>query len=123
MTTVNKTERKKLVQANVVGSQLVWHDMRTEGEFARLDTAQLDADIVAKLVVYGCKQIVADIVAGLDGADAKVNGMIRAITSLQNGVWPSRSAEKSLEGPISMIMAAQGCDRAAARALLGLTAE
>lgn len=123
MTTINKTERKKLVSTSVVGSQVIWHDARDGGEFARLSIENLDADVTDKLIVYGLKQIVADIVAGVDGADAKVKGMAAAVESIRRGVWPSRASEKSLEGPIAMLMAAQGCDRAAARAMLGLAPE
>ena len=123
MTTINKTERKKRVSTTVVGSQVVWHDTRDGGEFARLDTATLSETITRQLVVYGLKQIVADIVAGVDGADGKVKGMAAAITSVQSGAWPSRTSEKSLEGPIAMLMKAQGCTREAARGMLGLAPE
>jgi hypothetical protein len=123
MATINKTERKKLVSTSVVGAAVIWHDMRDGGEFARVNIDQLDGPIRDKLIVYGLKQIVADIVAGVGGADGKVKGMAAAITSIEQGVWPSRASERSLEGPIAMLMAVQGCDRAVARAMLGLTGE
>jgi hypothetical protein len=123
MTTVNKTDRKKLVSTSVVENKVIWHDARTGGEFARLNIDELDGKIREQLIMYGLKQIVADIVAGVDGADAKIVGMGKAVDSLVQGQWPRRTSERSLEGPIAMLMDAQGIDRRAARAMLGLDAE
>lgn len=122
MATVNKTDRKKLVSTEVLrGRELVFFDTRTNGEFARLNVAILSDDVQAQLMVYGAKQIVSDVVAGLDGADAKVEGMAAAVDALRGGAWPRRKpAEGSLDRAIDLLMMTQGIDRDAARALLGL---
>ena len=123
MAIVNKTDRKNLASTSVVGALVIWHDVRDGGEFARLDVSSLDDQIRDQLCIYGAKQITADIVAGVDGADAKVKGMAGAVDSLRAGQWPRRTSLASLEGPIAMLMKAQGIDRNAARELLGLGTE
>lgn len=124
MATVNKTDRKKLVATQVVGETVViFFDTRTGAEFNRLDIVSLTPTMRDKLMVYGAKQIVADIVAGVEGPDAKIKGMSKSVDALVAGQWPARASERSPEGAIAMLMSAQGCTRAAARALLGLAVE
>ena len=123
MAIVNKTDRKKLASTSVIGALVIWHDVRDGAEFARLDISKLDDPIRDQLCIYGVKQITADIVAGIDGSDAKIKGMAGAVDALIAGQWPRRASVASLEGPIAMLMKAQGIDRNAARELLGLDAE
>lgn len=123
MATVNKSDRKKMVSTQVVGSVVVFHNAQTEAEITRIDVAGLSEAMQLALMVYGAKQIVADVVSAVDGIDAKSGGMARATDALRAGMWPRRpSAPASMEPAILMIMAAQGCDRAAAMAMLGLSA-
>lgn len=123
MAVVNKTDRKKLVSTEVLadGATCVWFDARTGGEFARIDLTECTSDMQTRLAMYGLKQIVADIVSGLDGPDAKIKGMAGAVAMIEAGQWPRRApAEGSLDRAIAMLMQAQGIDRGAARAMLGL---
>jgi chemotaxis receptor (MCP) glutamine deamidase CheD len=102
MATVNKSDRKKLVSTQIIGSVVVFHRCDTEAEIGRVDTAMLEGDILQKTLVYGIKQIVSDIVAAADGIDAKVAGMAQAIKKVNLGEWPRREAsvgnvDKALE--------------------------
>lgn len=122
MATVNKSDRKKLVGTQILGSVIVFQRMDTGEEFARLDTAELAEDVTSATLIYGAKQIVADIVASADGAEAKVAGMIAAIDSLKAGVWPRRQgAPVSMDKAIETMMKALGETEAQVRARLGMT--
>lgn len=124
MTVANKTDRRKLVETQVVLSKVVWFDATTKTEFCRADVAEMSEAMQMQLAQYGLKQIVADVVAGVDGGDAKMAGMARAVEQAKMNQWPRRApAEGSLERAIGLLMMAQGCGRDAARALLGLAAE
>ena len=124
MATVNKTERKKMVSTEVVGTQVVWFDARDGSEFGRVDLDTLAFTIAQQLKQYGIKQIVADIVATATSPDDKIKGMRGAIDQINAGQWPRRApAEGSLTRAIDMLMAAQGITRGAARAMLGLGEE
>ena len=122
MATVNKSDRKKMVSTQIVGSLVVFHNAQTEAEITRLDVAGLSEAMQLALMIYGAKQIVSDVVSVVDGIDAKQRGMVSATEALRAGSWPRRpSAPASMEPAILMIMAAQKCDRATALATLGLT--
>lgn len=125
----NKTDRKKLISTEVLPNSstglatvLVFHRTDTGAEITRLDIARLTD--VTQLLIYGAKQICSDVVAGVDDADKKCAGIAAAVAALDAGTWPRRaSAPATLEPAIAMIMKAQGCDRAAARKLLGMLPE
>ena len=120
MATVNKSDRKKLINTQVIGALVVFARADTGEEIARLNVDNVSADMGLALRVYGAKQIVADVVSQADGIDAKAKGMSAACDALNNGNWPRRVSMASMEPAIAMIMAAQGCDRAKALSLLGL---
>lgn len=123
-TIVNKTDRVKLVSTQVVESTVIFHRTDTQAEFARIDVAACTGDMKRALLVYGAKQVCSDIAAGIDNADKKIEAIAAAVASLGAGTWPRRaSAPASLEPAIAMIMAAQKCDRAQARQLLGMLPE
>ena len=120
----NKTDRKKVVSTNVFGSTVTFHRAESGEEFARLDVRALPEGIVDQLLIYGAKQIVADVVAGVDGVDKKIDGMAAAVASQGSGVWPRRaSAPATLEPAIGALMANMGITREKAREMLGLDAE
>lgn len=120
MATVNKSDRKKLINTQVIGGIVVFARADTGEEITRINTDMVSSEMQLALMVYGAKQIVADVVSQADGIDAKAKGMSAACDALRAGQWPRRISMASMEPAIAMIMAAQGCDRAKALALLGL---
>lgn len=120
----NKTDRKKVVATNVFGSTVTFHRAETGEEFARLDVRTLPDSIVDQLLIYGAKQIAADVVAGVDGAEKKIEGMTAAIAALGCGQWPRRAAAPAtLEPAIAALMANMAISRQKAREMLGLAPE
>lgn len=123
MATVNKSDRKKLISTQVVGSKLVWHRVETGEEMCRLDICALTPNIVSQLLVYGAKQIAADVVAAADGEN-KFAGIRAAVAALGAGQWPRRpSAPTSMEAAISALIVNMGISREKAREMLGLPQE
>lgn len=120
MATVNKSDRKKLINTQVIGGLVVFARADTGEEITRINTDTVSSEMQLALMVYGAKQIVADVVSQADGIEAKAKGMSAACDALRAGQWPRRISMASMEPAIAMIMAAQGCDRAKALALLGL---
>lgn len=120
MATVNKSDRKKLINTQVIGGIVVFARADTGEEITRINTDMVSSKMQLALMVYGAKQIVADVVSQADGIEAKAKGMSAACDALRAGQWPRRISMASMEPAIAMIMAAQGCDRAKALALLGL---
>lgn len=120
MATVNKSDRKKLISTQVIGGIVVFARADTGEEISRINIDVVSSDMQLALMVYGAKQIVADVVSQADGIEAKAKGMSAACDALRAGQWPRRISMASMEPAIAMIMAAQGCDRAKALALLGL---
>lgn len=120
MATVNKSDRKKLINTQVIGGIVVFARADTGEEISRINTDAVSSDMQLALMVYGAKQIVADVVSQADGIEAKAKGMSAACDALRAGQWPRRISMASMEPAIAMIMAAQGCDRAKALSLLGL---
>lgn len=120
MATVNKSDRKKLINTQVIGGIVVFARADTGEEITRINTDTVSSEMQLALMVYGAKQIVADVVSQADGIEAKAKGMSAACDALRAGQWPRRISMASMEPAIAMIMAAQGCDRAKALALLGL---
>lgn len=120
MATVNKSDRKKLINTQVIGGIVVFARADTGEEITRINTDMVSSEMQLALMVYGAKQIVADVVSQADGIEAKAKGMSAACDALRAGQWPRRISMASMEPAIAMIMAAQGCDRAKALALLGL---
>ena len=120
MATVNKSDRKKLINTQVIGGIVVFARADTGEEITRINTDMVSSEMQLALMVYGAKQIVADVVSQADGIEAKAKGMSAACDALRAGQWPRRISMASMEPAIAMIMAAQSCDRAKALALLGL---
>lgn len=120
MATVNKSDRKKLINTQVIGALVVFARADTGEEICRVNVDDVSSDIGLALRVYGAKQIVADIVSQADGIEAKAKGMAAACDALASGQWPRRVSAASLEPAIAMLMTAQGISREAAMELLGL---
>lgn len=120
MATVNKSDRKKLINTQVIDALVVFQRADTGEEICRIDTDGVNGAMQTALMVYGAKQIVSDIVAALDGLDEKAAGMVRACDALRAGQWPRRASQASVEPAIAMLMTAQGISREAALKLLGL---
>ena len=120
MATVNKSDRKKLINTQVIGALVVFQRADTGEELCRVNTDNVSADMQLALMTYGAKQIVSDIVSAADGIDDKAKGMAAACDALRAGVWPRRASQASVEPAIAMLMAAQGITREAALKLLGL---
>lgn len=120
MATVNKSDRKKMIGTTVLDSRVVFNRCDTGEEFGRIDVDRLNDEMRLALMIYGAKQIIADVVSGAEGIDDKIKGMTAAITALEGGSWPRRASAANMEPAIQMIMAAQKCTREAALAILGM---
>lgn len=120
MATVNKSDRKKLINTQVIGALVVFQRADTGEEICRIDTDTVSGAMQTALMVYGAKQIVSDIVAALDGIDEKAAGMVRACDALRAGAWPRRASQASMEPAIAHIMAHNGWSREKALEILGL---
>jgi hypothetical protein len=120
MATVNKSDRKKLINTQVIGALVVFARADTGEEICRLNVDNVDDEMGLALRVYGAKQIISDIVSQSDGIEAKAKGMSAACDALRAGQWPRRASQASVEPAIMMLMAAQGITREAALKLLGL---
>ena len=123
MATVNKSDRKKLVSTQTVGTVLVWHRVDTGEELCRVDSAALDVDIVEQLIIYGMKQIVADVAANVDGEE-RFNTIKSGAAAIGCGQWPRRAAAPaSMEPALTALMVNMGITRAKAREMLGMAVE
>ena len=120
MATANKSERKKLIQTQVVDGVVIFQRADTGEEFTRLDTEGLDPAILEQLVVYGAKQVISDVVASLEGLDAKMEGMQKAVASLENGAWPKRTSEVSIDKAAETLAAKLGISVEALKKQLGV---
>jgi hypothetical protein len=121
MATVNKSDRKKLVGTQIVGTKVVFMRADTGEEIGRVDVATLTDNMTQQTLIYGVKQIVSDVVAGAEGIEAKVAGMSAAIASLGSGNWPRRpSAPVDMEKTIVTLMATLGETRAQILARLSI---
>jgi hypothetical protein len=119
MATVNKSDRKTLVKTQVIGSIVVFLRADTGEEFSRIDVASVTPEMQTKLMVYGAKQVCADVASGADTLQASIEGRAGACDALRLGVWPSRApAPGSMEPAIAAVMRAVNCTREAAMALL-----
>lgn len=119
MATVNKSDRKKLIKTEVFGGVVVFQRADTGEEFTRLDVDDLAETVITQLMTYGAKQIIADVVASLDGVDDKVKGMQRAVEALQAGQWPRRTSEVSVDKAAETLAASMGISVDALKAMLG----
>ena len=109
---MNKSDRKKLIKTQVIGQTIVFFRADTEAEIARTDTESFPAELQQQGLIYGVKQIVADVNAGEEGED-KFTGIARACEQLDRGLWPTRpKAPVSLESVIASIMELTGKSRA-----------
>ena len=121
---INKSERKQLIKTEVVGTCVVFFEAATGGEVGRVDVADvMSGEQNFRVAMYGIKQIIGDVVATLAG-QAKLDGVQAACDALTLGQWPRRpAAEATMEPALAALMRMQGCSRAEARAMLGMTPE
>lgn len=123
MATVNKSDRKKLVGTQIIGSVVVFQRVDTGEEIGRVDSGALAGVALEQTLVYGVKQIVSDIVASADGLEAKITGMQGAIASLNEGQWPRRlAAPVDMNKAIETMMKALGKTRAEVCTMLDIEA-
>lgn len=97
----NKTERKKLISAELIGTICVMHRLDTQAELGRVDLAKMTDDIKLQTLFYGTKQACSDPCSALTGEE-KFAGITRNLASLASGVWPSRESK-----PVSVDAAAE----------------
>ena len=119
MATANKSDRKKLIATEVYGGTVVFQRVDSGEEFGRVSMDDLGVDIQRQLMVYGAKQVIADVVASADGIEAKVRGMQAAIASLENGAWPKRTSEVSIDKAAETLAASMGITVDQLKAMLG----
>ena len=115
-----KSDRKKLVSTQVIGTTVIMHRVDTSAELGRIDVRALTDVIRDQTLIYGVKQIVSDVNAQLEG-EAKFEGISRAIAALGSGTWPARTAAPmNMEAAILTLMAQLRETREQVEARLGI---
>lgn len=92
MATENKTERKKLISAELIGTLCIMHRVDTQAELGRVDLSKMEEEIKLQTLFYGAKQACTDPCSSLSG-EAKFAGIARNLANLSLGIWPSREAK------------------------------